>query len=176
MNNKNHDVQLPKNSQEMPIHKKKIRIDFLYLDLTVCQRCQGTETNMDAALEDVAKILETQGYEIEMKRIHVSSREIATRYEFVSSPTIRVNGQDIDLSQKESLCKDCGDLCGDTVNCRVWVYKDEEFTTPPMEMIIDAILKAAESKLLNFPMGAGYELPQNLKVYFDSLDRQQDKL
>lgn len=176
MDNKNQDVQWFTNAQETLEQKKKIMIDFLYLDLSICQRCQGTETNMDAALEDVAKILDTQGYEIEMKRIHVNSREIATRYEFVSSPTIRVNGQDIDLSQKESLCQDCGDLCGDTVDCRVWVYKNEEFTTPPKEMIIDAILKAAESKLLQFPMGAGYELPQNLKVYFDSLDRQQDKL
>lgn len=176
MDNKNQDVQWFTNAQETLEQKKKIMIDFLYLDLSICQRCQGTETNMDAALEDVAKILDTQGYEIEMKRIHVNSREIATRYEFVSSPTIRVNGQDIDLSQKESLCQDCGDLCGDTVDCRVWVYKNEEFTTPPKEMIIDAILKAAESKLLQFPMGAVYELPQNLKVYFDSLDRQQDKL
>lgn len=175
MNNINQNANPPKSSQETPVQKKKIMIDFLYLDLTICQRCQGTETNMDAALDDVATILDNRGYEIELNRIHVNSREIATRYEFVSSPTIRVNGQDIDLSQKESLCQDCGDLCGDTVDCRVWVYKDEEFTTPPKEMIIDAILKAAESKLLHFPMATGYELPQNLKVYFDSLDRQQEK-
>ena len=30
--------------------KKQIKIDFLYLDLNVCERCQGTETNLDAAI------------------------------------------------------------------------------------------------------------------------------
>lgn len=163
------------NSQETLEHKKKIIIDFLYLDLSICNRCQGTETNMDTALEDVAEILDSRGYEIVLNRIHVTSREIALKYEFLSSPTIRVNGQDIDISQKETLCESCGDLCGENVNCRVWSYKDEELTTPPKEMIIDAILKEVESKLLHFPKATVYELPQNLKVYFDALDKEQNK-
>ncbi|MGB4589687.1 MAG: DUF2703 domain-containing protein, partial [Clostridiaceae bacterium] len=108
------------NSQETKAYRKKIIIDFLFLDLTICTRCQGTEANLDTALNEVVEILDSRGYEIELNRIHVTSREIATKYEFLSSPTIRVNGQDIDISQKETLCESCGDLCGEDVNCRVW--------------------------------------------------------
>lgn len=161
------------NSQETKAYRKKIIIDFLFLDLTICTRCQGTEANLDTALNEVVEILDSRGYEIELNRIHVTSREIATKYEFLSSPTIRVNGQDIDISQKETLCESCGDLCGEDVNCRVWEYKDEELTTPPKEMIIDAILKEVESKLLHFPKIKAYELPQNLKVYFDAVEKKQ---
>jgi hypothetical protein len=45
------------------------------------------------------------------------------------------------LEAKESLCESCGDLCGDEVDCRVWIYNGKEYNVPPKAMIIDAILR-----------------------------------
>ncbi|WP_313884891.1 DUF2703 domain-containing protein [Desulfofundulus sp. TPOSR] len=69
---------------------------------------------------------------------------------------------------KESLCESCGDLCGEDVNCRVWVYQGKEYTTPPKGMIIDAILR----EVYGGPAGAVHgpskmeTLPDNLKRFF----------
>jgi hypothetical protein len=96
------------------------------------------------------------------------------QYEFLSSPTIRINGEDIDLVANESLCTECGDLCKDTVSCRVWTYEGENYTEPPKEMIIVAIIKAVygdrePSKVKK----EEYRLPDNLAVFFDGVERQK---
>lgn len=75
--------------------KNKIIIDFLYLDLNVCNRCQGTDQGLEEAIEDVAKVLESAGVEIVVNKIHINSKEKAIQHRFVTSPTIRVNGRDI---------------------------------------------------------------------------------
>lgn len=128
-------------STDMKAENKRIIIDFLYLDLSVCIRCQGTDTNLDEALEEVSKVLEATGVEVILNKINVLSEELARQHKFISSPTIRVNGNDIQIDAKESLCESCGDLCGDEVDCRVWVYQGKEYTIPPKAMIIEAILK-----------------------------------
>ena len=42
--------------------KRKITIDFLYLDLSVCTRCQGTDSVMDEAIAEVAQGFKSGGY------------------------------------------------------------------------------------------------------------------
>ena len=37
--------------------KKEVKIEFLYLDLSVCERCQGTESNLDEAIQDISQVL-----------------------------------------------------------------------------------------------------------------------
>jgi len=32
--------------------KRKVVIDFMYLDLSICTRCQGTEDSLEVAIED----------------------------------------------------------------------------------------------------------------------------
>lgn len=81
----------------------------------------------------------------------------------MSSPTIRVNGRDIALEVKESSCKECGDLCGDSVDCRVWVQDGIEYTELPKSMIINAILKEVYNGHSSIPLtNEKYEIPQNL--------------
>ena len=94
---------------------------------------------------------------------------MAIEYEFVSSPTIRINGEDIAVDLYESVCQDCGDLCGDTVECRVWVYGGKEFTEPLKQMIVEAILQAAARGRQPQPRKAKtpYRLPHNLRIFFD---------
>ena len=69
----------------------------MYLDLSICTRCQGTEDSLEEAIEDVAKVLELAGAEVIVNRIHIDSKEKAIQYCFESSPTIRINGKDIQL-------------------------------------------------------------------------------
>jgi hypothetical protein len=117
----------------------------MYLDLSICTRCQGTEDSLEEAIEDVAKVLELAGAEVVVNKVHIDSKEKAIQYRFESSPTIRINGKDMQLEMRESLCESCGDLCGDEVDCRVWVYKGKEYKVPPKAMIIDSILREVYS-------------------------------
>ena len=41
--------------------KSRLDIDFLYLDLSVCERCHDTESTLDEAIEEVAPVPETAG-------------------------------------------------------------------------------------------------------------------
>jgi len=107
------------NTEEVKIDRKKIKIDFLFLDLSVCTRCQGAENSLDEALKEVSKVLESTGTDVQVNKINVNTEELAVAHKFLSSPTIRVNGHDIQMEFKESLCESCGDLCGDEVDCRV---------------------------------------------------------
>ncbi|MGH3982945.1 MAG: DUF2703 domain-containing protein, partial [Pseudonocardiaceae bacterium] len=121
----------------------KVRIDFLFLDLTTCTRCRGTDRSLDAALTAVAEVLRAAGTEVEVTKVHVTSAEQARALRFVSSPTIRVNGTDIALELRESSCgsEACTDGCGDQIACRVWVHHGQEYTEPPPAMIVEAILR-----------------------------------
>ncbi len=150
--------------------KNQIIIDFLYLDLSVCKRCQGTEDSLDQAIDQVSETLKSAGFEIVVNRINVTSKELAEKHRFLSSPTIRINGIDIDLDVKESACKECGDLCGDSVDCRVWTYEGVEYSEPPKAMIINAILKSVYSGQKKEPViKTEYKLPDNLQRFFDGL-------
>ena len=152
--------------------KKKILIDFLYLDLSVCERCQGAEKNLDEAIDEVSGVLKAAGFEITVNKINVTSKELAEKHQFISSPTIRINGKDIELEVRESACRDCGDLCGEDVDCRVWVYDGIEYTEPPKALIVNAILKEVYGDQKTGPVKKEeYRLPNNLQVFFNGLNK-----
>lgn len=156
------------------IGEKSLVIDFLYLDLSVCTRCQDTDSSLDEALTEVSKVLDATGIKVIVNKINVTSEELALKYEFVSSPTIRVNGEDIQMDFKESLCESCGDLCGDEVDCRVWIYQGQEFSAPPKAMIIEAILKEVYGgKGFKEVKNDSYTLPENLKAFYAALKNKK---
>ncbi|MDD3840844.1 MAG: DUF2703 domain-containing protein [Clostridia bacterium] len=163
--------------QSQTEEKNEIIIDFLYLDLNTCTRCQGTDAGLEEAIADVAKILQLTGIEVAVNKIHIDSKEMAKQYRFISSPTIRVNGEDIQMDVKESLCESCGDLCGDEVDCRVWVYKGKEYNVPPKAMIIDAILREIYSdkkvRMNDRADKEAYQLPENLGRFFESIEKNK---
>ena len=148
-------------------------IDFLYLDLSVCERCQGAESSLDEALREVAKVLETTGTEVKVNKININTKQLAEKYKFLSSPTIRINGRDIQMEFKESLCESCGDLCGDTIDCRMWLYQGREYTVPPAAMVIEAILKVvygADGSIGKTEKG--YIMPENLKHFYEVMEKK----
>lgn len=143
---------------------KQLTIDFLYLDLNTCERCMATDETLKQALDVLSGVFDTLGFEVKANSVNITSRELAEEYRFISSPTIRVNGVDICSELVESNCTDCGDLCGNTVDCRVFVYEGKNYEQPPVPMIVDAILKAiyggqAQSE-------ETYTLPDNLERFF----------
>lgn len=152
--------------------KRKIVIDFLYLDLTMCDRCQGADKNLEDALKEVSNVLEATGVEVEVNKINVINEELALKYRFKSSPTIRINGHDIQMDIKESSCKCCGDLCGEDVDCRVWVYQGKEYDSPPKTMIIESILKQVYGVNNNIVEEEAYSIPENLKRFYDAMKNQ----
>ena len=160
--------------QDKKVKKRRIVIDFLFLDLSVCTRCQGTDTSLEEALSSISQVLDATGVEVVINKINVTNEELAQKYKFVSSPTIRVNGRDIQMDVKESLCESCGDLCGEEVNCRVWVYQGKEYTTPTKGMIIQAILKEVYGEDKSSDVNPQeYIMPQNLKNYYAAIKNKK---
>lgn len=151
---------------------KLLVIDFLYLDLEVCRRCQGTEHVLSMVLEELSEQLRADGYEITLNKVNVNSLALANKHHFVSSPTIRVNGRDLSNQLVESHCDDCGTLCGDSVDCRVWIYQGQPHTTPPIEMIREALMSSLDdpSRLVELP----YDCPPNLKRYYEGLSQKKE--
>jgi hypothetical protein len=158
-----------------PQKKKKLTIDFLYLDLNVCKRCQGTEKNLEEALAEVSGVLEAAGFELSINKVKIENRDLAIKYRFVSSPTIRLNGRDLELRVEESPCQDCGDLCGKDVNCRVWVVDGVQYSEPPKALIINAILREIYGEPKTKPIKREvYKLSRNLQVFFEGLENSEE--
>ena len=145
---------------------KTIDIDFLFLNLTTCTRCKGTNETLDEALAIVHPVLEATGIKANVRRTQIQTLEQARAQRFVSFPTIRVNGRDITLERKESRCDSCGSACGEPVDCRVWVYQGQESTVAPVGMIVEAILRGVYAGE-QLPEPLPYQdVPENLKRVF----------
>ena len=150
----------------------RLRLEFLFLDLSTCSRCLGADRSLESALDVVREVLQATGVELEVDKILVESAEQARALRFVSSPTIRVDGDDLALELRESSCgsEACSDGCGEQIACRVWVHRGREYTEPPVAMIVDAVLGHVYSGAP--PRGARerepYVLPENLARFFSA--------
>jgi len=146
-----------------------LKIDFLYLDLSVCSRCQSTESTLEISLKEIKDVLISANYEVVLNKIHIKSLEDAIKYEFESSPTIRVNGKDVISKTLESNCKDCGDLCGSDIDCRDWEFQGVRYTEPPKAMLMNAIFKAIYVPETLPERNENYVVPQNIVKFFELL-------
>lgn len=124
---------------------RRVAIDFLFLDISSCARCQGSDDNLDTALETVEQVMRATGAEVEVRRVQITSLEQARELRFEVSPTIRVNGRDIELEARESACGPDACGCGEGGTCRVWSYRGQEYPEAPVGLIVDSILVALYS-------------------------------
>jgi hypothetical protein len=143
-------------------------VEFLYLDLTTCTRCQGTEASLREALAVVRPLLDALGLTAALRSTKVTTVAQAQRLGLVSSPTIRINGRDIAPALKESTCGPCSDLCGEATACRVWTYQGQEFTEPPVGLILAAIVRELASGVTAAPLPSTLTagVPENLERFF----------
>jgi hypothetical protein len=157
------------------VPRREIVIDFQYLDLETCTRCRGTDANLELALADVGRVLDAAGVSVVVRKTLVESAEQARALDFVSSPTIRVNGQDLALELRESHCDDCTEACAceGSVDCRIWVWQGAEHSAAPQALIVDAILRqvyGGAEQIATAPPAATV-IPENLERFFASKAR-----
>jgi len=82
--------------------KEKLLIEYLYLDLSCCERCQGGYENLKSAVQALA--LPLSDYDVAIKHVYIDTEQKAIAHKFLSSPTIRINGTDILGEVKENNC------------------------------------------------------------------------
>ena len=152
--------------------RRTITVDFLYLDNESCDRCMGTENALETALERVEPILAALDVGITVREIHVSTLEAAEATQLAVSPTIRIDGRDIQPDYLENTCESCGDLCeceGD-VDCRLWQYRGKEHSTAPVGLLVESLVHAvaATGTQPNEPRESrANELSANVREFFE---------
>jgi len=121
----------------------------------------GTEKLLDDVVKDIANLLSPSHYSFHIDKKKMDSIDLAMRYHFVSSPTIRVNGIDVLGEIKENVCVTCGEVCGDETLCRVFTYDGKSYNEPPRGMLVEEILKAIFSEHKSTDQQR-YDLPGNI--------------
>lgn len=144
-----------------------IIIQYLYLDLDLCTRCQATEQNLNAALDQLKVLYPDHKFLLEL--IHIDSLEKAIAHQLVSSPTIRINGNDIAVKLVETKCGPCGDLAGTEVDCRAWEYQGKLYDDAPAQLIVDSVVDMlSRNQFSHYKKHAEYVVPSNIKEFFSS--------
>lgn len=152
-------------------NSKKVLVEYLYLDLKTCDRCIGTDAVLEGVLKEINPALSCAGYEVEFKKMEISSKEMAEKYRFLSSPTIRVNGMDICESVAENSCGCCSDISGTDVECRVFEFEGEDYEVPPKEMLATSILRAVFAPKEECCC-VEYSMPENIIAFFDGKEKK----
>jgi hypothetical protein len=152
--------------------RRTVTVDFLYLDNESCDRCMGTEDALEAALERVEPVLNALDVGITVRDVHVSTLEAAEATQLAVSPTIRVNGRDIQPDYIEGTCESCGDLCeGDNnVECRLWQYRGAEHSTAPVGLLVESLVEAIPPDRMQSGEpreSQAYQLSSNVRDFFE---------
>jgi hypothetical protein len=152
----------------LPAAPRRIDIEFLYINLTVCTRCRGTDEHLQEAISAVSPIADIAEVELSVRKTLVESEAQARVLGLISSPTIRINGRDIAPELRESRCASCESRSCSGVECRVWLFRGREYTEAPTAMIVDAILREIyRDAPAQAPDDRPRELPENLRRFFE---------
>jgi len=120
-----------------------MRIEILYT--MECPWCVKTR-------EIVRESLKGLGVKAVVKEILIDSDAKARKHGFPGSPTVRVDGKDVQENPAKGKCLPCEDLamkgrasefarkdcrCG----CRIYLYRGKQYPYPPKGMIKESIIK-----------------------------------
>lgn len=124
-----------------------IKIQLLYI--LDCPWCVKTKKLIKKSLKEI-------GIKAEVEEILIDTDEKAKKHKFVGSPTIRINGKDIQEEVSKARCSCCEELsefeettefvkqeCG--CGCRTYFYKGKQHPYPPKKMIKETIIKTNET-------------------------------
>ena len=161
---------------------RTLAIDFLFLDRETCRRCGDAEKSLRAALDRVGGLLADLGVAVVRRDVHVETAADARRTGLEVSPTVRVDGRDVQPNPVETPCESCGELAdccegfdgGPAVDCRGWRYRGEVRATPPVELLVEAILRAAFEDRAANDVTTEYGLPENLRRFFGASPPRRD--
>lgn len=155
--------------------RRVVLVEFLYIDLAQCKRSQEVRNRLEEVVLSLDKLLLEVGIDIRIRKKQVRTEAEARKVGLISSPTIRLNGRDIQPDVKESLCDSCSEMYGELVSGRVWEFRGNEYTAPPKAMLIDAILRSiyTEPARIAEKPPSEKDVPDNLKKIFAA--RQGEK-
>lgn len=134
----------------------RLVIDFLYVDISECERCRTSDEILDTALRELREQIHRNNIDsITVNRKKITSDEEAKEYDLVRSPTLRIDGRDIegivneDYEVKANYCPscekvtgpECYEVTGGGNDCRVFEYQGKTYETIPKDMIKEAIRK-----------------------------------
>lgn len=153
----------------------KVVVDFLYLDVTCCDRCQGADKRVEAAVERCRGVLAACGYEIVLNPVLVNTAELAELHRFESSPTVRVNGVDVCPSVEENDCSCCTDICNAPVTCRLFPFNGTYYEVPPTDMLVRAIMETVLQNRRPADPPLPYKLPENLRRFYEGVEAKAHK-
>ncbi|MGZ4849106.1 MAG: DF family (seleno)protein [Halobacteriota archaeon] len=91
-------------------------------------------THYPTAIRYVKEVLAEEGIEATINEINVTKIEPAQELDFVGSPTIRVNGEDIESEVEQQRGHGHG-------SCRMYHYGGKVYVTPHKEFIRTALKK-----------------------------------
>lgn len=153
--------------------RRKLLLEYLALDRRACDRCAQTEAALDEVVAVLRPALELAGYAVAYQKREVATPQLAEEYRFLSSPTIRVNGQDVFGPVQESGCSCCGEIAGAPVDCRVFEDGGKTYEVPTKEMLAHAILKSLSAQP---SCSCGwYEFPDNLRRFYEGKARKAEQ-
>lgn len=159
-------------------NKKTLNIELLAIDLNTCQRCAPTSANLKTAVRLLTPVAEALGIQLNLQEIVVQTPEQAKKLALLSSPTIRINGQDIAQDIRESECESCAELTQNKIpiNCREWHYQGRVYFAAPLPLLLEAIMKAMlnidKPPVVPLPLA---KLPENLQKYFKNKKQSSSK-
>lgn len=81
------------------------------------------------ALKSIEEIVNSLKTEVTIKKIRVAGEKDAKNLKFPGSPTVRINGVDIDPTARET---------AGYIGCRIYMHKGRTFEYPPKDMIRSA--------------------------------------
>jgi hypothetical protein len=113
---------------DAPPGEALVKLEVLYFD-----GCPGHEALMPRLRELMARA----GIDAPIEVKHVESAEAAERERFLGSPTLRVNGQDVDPTAGERT--DYG------LKCRLYPSADRLRGTLPDEFVVAALTRARDA-------------------------------
>jgi len=66
----------------------KIDIEVIGVD-PPCKRCATTQKNTEQAIS----LLKAEGLEVALEKLNITSKDVVSRYGFIPSPAVAINGQ-----------------------------------------------------------------------------------
>lgn len=155
-------------------NSKSITVELLAVDLDTCGRCTGTAEHLAQALALTTPALASLGVSVETAETICTTANEARKARLRSSPTIRIDGTDIEPANAETPCEAsaCCDPHGVPIACRVWTYQGEAHHAAPVGLIVERILQAAVGRPFSTRTGsthsdpAPYKLPANLERFY----------
>ena len=89
--------------------------------------------NAEPTIQLVQQTVRELGLSSEVKQIPVNDQDEAEQLHFLGSPTVQVNGRDVEVNRRSDTA---------SFSCRMYKTPSGNGGVPPREMIVDALLEA----------------------------------